>query len=86
MVVVNQSESSASAATELRLHAVDGNNLLLDLKLLSESLFDHGLLQATNLRVDNFDLLCSVSEHWHLRLAFCQAWGFSRTCGRITQT
>jgi hypothetical protein len=36
--------------------------------------------------VDNFDLLCSVSEHWHLRLAFCQAWGFSRTCGRITQT
>ena len=65
MVVVNQSEASTSAATEDGLHAVDGDNLLLDLELLCESLLDHGLLQATNLRVDNFDLLCSVSEHWH---------------------
>jgi len=73
MVVVNQSEASTPAATEDGLHAVDGDNLLLDLELLCESLLDHGLLQAAKLRVDQFDLLTKVNQKGSLRLAFCQA-------------
>jgi len=77
MVVVNQSEASTSAATEDGFHAVDGDNILLDLELLCEFILDHGLLQAANLRVDHFDMLTMVNKKNSLRLAFCQAKGFS---------
>jgi hypothetical protein len=57
MVVVNQSESSASATTELGLQPVDRDAVFLDLQLLGELFLELGLCDTSQLRVDYLDLL-----------------------------
>lgn len=57
MVVVNQSESSAPATTELGAQAVDRDAVLLHLELLGQLLLQLGLRHAAQLGVNDFDLL-----------------------------
>jgi len=77
MVVVNQSESSASATTKLGLQTVDRDAVFLDFKLLSELLLELGLCDASQLRVDNLDLLQGLLRQNYLRPACGQARDFS---------
>ena len=57
MVVVNQSESSASATTKLGLQPVDRDAVFLDLQLLGELFLELGLCDTSQLRVDYLNLL-----------------------------
>ena len=60
-VVVNQSESSASAAAESCLEAVDGDAVLFDFQLFCKLLLKLGLRDAAHLGVNDFNLLNKMS-------------------------
>lgn len=59
------------------MQSVDSDAVFLGLHHLSELLLDLGLRDAAQLRVDELDLLWTVSQSVHLRIACGQAWGSS---------
>lgn len=68
--VIDESKSSASAAAESRLQAVDGAAFILYFKLFSELLNQLGLGDTAKLGVDHFDLtLLSVHQRINLHFA-----------------